>query len=391
MNACFLAGVVAASLYLAILLIKTFLSLRYAARHPENDLLEGRVTLLQPILGGDPFLGQALATNLQSAPSDAMFVWLIDEDDQPGRQVAEPLALANPAQIRLVLCPPCPAGINPKLFKLNLALPNVTTDYVAVLDDDTMLSAGHLQRAMAALSTCDLYTGLPRYVPGDNLWSSLVAHFVNNNSILTYLSLLDWAGPLTINGMFYVMRTEFLHTLGGFESILGQLCDDYSLARLVQRHGGRIRQGVTSQLLHTSISGPRHYLRQMHRWFLFARLLVADQSLRVQGLLLVLLGLPPLLLWGSLLCLAGGGIGALILLLLLAARQTVLRLLQRKVFAEPPSSSWLISPVAELLQVVHLVHASCSPVITWRSRRIRVGRHESFTYLTARETPGPSG
>ena len=382
MNACFMVGVVSASLYLALLLTKAFLSIRYAARHPETDVLEGHVTVLQPILGGDPFLEQALQTNLQNAGNGEVFVWLIDEDDQPGRQVAEPIARTNSSQIRLVLCPPCPAGINPKLFKLNRALPDVTTDFVAVLDDDTMLSAGHLQKAMAALSTCDLYTGLPRYAPGENLWSSLVAHFVNNNSILTYLSLLDWTGPFTINGMFYVMRTDTLRKLGGFEPILNQLCDDYSLARLVQHSGGRIRQGVTSQLLHTSISGPRHYLRQMHRWFLFARLLVADQLLVVQCLLMVVLGLPPLLLWGSLLSLAGRATGVLIVVLLLAARQSILWLLQQRIFADPPSSSWLISPIAELLHVVHLIHAGVSPVITWRSRRIRVGRRGSFTYLT---------
>ena len=92
MNACFVAGIASASVYLMILLTKAVLSTRYAARHPENDLFEGRVTVLQPILGGDPFLGQALGTNLRSAPADALFVWLIDEDDQPGRQVAEPLA-----------------------------------------------------------------------------------------------------------------------------------------------------------------------------------------------------------------------------------------------------------------------------------------------------------
>lgn len=379
MNSWFLAGISSAALYLAILLIKALLSWRYVVRHPENDVLDGEVTVLQPILGGDPFLGPALQANLQAASPQTKFVWLIDEDDLTGRQVAE--AIPTGEQVRLVLCPPCPAGANPKLFKLNLALPDVTTDYVAVLDDDTMLSSRHLQHAMAILSTCDLYTGLPRYAAGNNLWSNLVAHFVNNNSILTYLSLLDWTGPLTINGMFYVMKTQTLRTWGGFESILGQLCDDYALARLIMKSGGRIRQGVTSQLLQTSISGPRQYLRQMHRWFVFANVLVQDQLFVVKVLLVVFLGLPSILLWGSLLCLAGGWTGGLVLLVVLVVRHLCLRVLHRRVFPQPPPFSFVLSLVAELMQAVHLVHASVSPVIIWRSRRIRVGRNGSFAEL----------
>lgn len=382
MNISFLIGSVSAFGYMTILLAKAWLSIRYAIRHPETDLLEGSVTVLQPILGGDPFLAESLRTNLQIVSGDTQFDWLIDESDLPGRQVAESLAQADSGRIRLIVCPPCPDGINPKLFKLNLALPGVTTEYVAVLDDDTMLSPRHLPKAMAVLSDCDLYTGLPQYNLGDNLWSNLVAHFVNNNSILTYLSLLESTGPLTINGMFYVMRAETLRSYGGFEPILAQLCDDYALARLVQRRGGRIRQGVTSQSIQTSIAGPRHYLRQMHRWFVFANMLVQDQSLKVRCLLAVLLGLPTVFLWGSLLCLAGGWPGAIFLLLLLGFRHAILRQLHYCVFPQPPRFTWLISIVAELLQLVHLVHACAWPVITWRSRRIRVGRHGTFTQLT---------
>jgi ceramide glucosyltransferase len=381
MNTWFLIGIVSACGYMTILLTKAWLSARYAIRHPETDILEGSVTVLQPILGGDPFLAESLRSNLQNVSDDTQFDWLLDEIDVNGRQVAEPLAQADPGRIRMIVCPPCPDGINPKLFKLNLALSGVTTEYVAVLDDDTMLSPQHLPKAMAALSDCDVYTGLPRYSVGDNLWSSLVAHFVNNNSILTYLSLLESTGPLTINGMFYVMRTDTLRSYGGFELILAQLCDDYALARLVQSRGGRIRQGVTSQAIQTSITGPRHYLRQMHRWFVFANVLVLDQAVRVRCLLAILLGLPSVLLWGSLLCLAGGWTGAVVLLLFLGLRHTILRMLHYGVFPEPPRFSWLMSIIAELLQLVHLIHACVSPVITWRSRRIHVGRHGSFTQL----------
>ncbi len=384
MNAWFLFGCASAAAYLAIQATKTVLSLRYFRRHPEADLVDGSITILQPILGGDPALEQTLQANLQHATPGVHFIWLVDEGDRAGLEVTQRLMDRTQGSIRLIRCPACGEGINPKSFKLHLALSEVTTEFVAVLDDDTILSPGHLQRGMATLASCDLYTGLPRYSSSGGLWSNLVAHFVNNNSITTYLSLLEAIGPLTINGMFYVMRTETLRRMGGFEPIIGQLCDDYAIAQLVRQHGGRIRQGVTSQLLRTSISGPRQYLRQMHRWFLFANVLVRDQSIGIQFLLVVLLGLPPLLLWFSFLCLAGGWQGVLVLLVALAARHLQLRLLHRQVLRGPLSFSWLLSLVAELLQPIHLLHACLSPVIVWRSRRIRVGRRGSFSYLMDR-------
>ena len=117
---------------------------------------------------------------------------------------------------------------------------------------------------------------------------------------MTYLSLLPVVGPLSINGMFYVMRTETMRSLGGFSSIQERLCDDYALARLLLDSGRRIHQGIVPQYLCTSVTGLRHYAQIMHRWFVFAAVLVRDQRPAVQLLLLAALGLPPLLLWTGL-------------------------------------------------------------------------------------------
>ena len=390
-----LIGVLSAWLYLTILGAKAYLALQYAASNPEEERREGPVTILQPILGGDPLLRESLETNLRSAPADARFVWLIDEDDLAGREAAESLRAESevPGRVSIVLCPRCPPGINPKLFKLDRALPEVTTDCFAVLDDDTTLTPGLLPRAVAAIAAADLYTGLPRYAPGQTFWSDLVSQFVNNNSATTYLSLLDWTGPLTINGMFYVMRTETLRKLGGFTPILQRLCDDYAIARLVLENGGRIRQGTGSPLLRTSVSGRDHYISLMHRWFVFANVLVRDQRPVTQLLLAAWLGLPPLLLWGSLLALFGRWPGMFVLLATLVVRQVVLHLVNRRIFPDaPPRLSWWRSPFAELLQPIHLIHALVSPIIQWRKRRIRAGSKGTFEFVeSALDAAGPRG
>jgi ceramide glucosyltransferase len=367
--------------YLGILGIKVYRSRRFAAAHREDQRADGSVTVLQAILSGDPFLATALRRNLERTPQNVCFVWLIDEDDLEARRITEPLATASKGCARILQCPPVTGNLNPKTVKLQQGLDAVQTDYVAILDDDTILDDDNLGKALFCLATCDLYTGLPCYRAGPNVWSSLVAHFVNNNSIMTYLPLLDLIGPLSINGMFYVMRTQTLRNLGGFTPILTSLCDDYALARLARAAGVAIRQGITPQLLHTTVHGPGPYFALMRRWFVFANVLIRDQRLGVVGLLFLFLGLPPFLLWLGLLSVFGGLAGCLALAAVLLVRHLAVRSLHRAVFRRQPDFSWLLSVVSELLQPCHWAHACLGRTLKWRSRRIRLERDGSFSYI----------
>ena len=377
-------GDAALAAYLGILGIKYFLSRHYAMTHREDSLEEAPITLMQPILSGDPFLEETLRRNLQNAPNWAQFLWLIDEDDEEANRLTGRLRDQTDGRVNVLVCPPTIGNMNPKTFKLQHGLAAVTTPYVAVLDDDTLLAENNLGRAIFALRSCSLYTGLPCYLPGSNFWSSLVAYFVNNNSILTYLPLLPLVGPLTINGMFYVMRTQTIREMGEFTPILDQICDDYALARHVRKHGGVIHQAATAHFLRTTVSGPGTYVRLMHRWFVFARILVSDQPMRVLLLLLVFLGLPPFLLWMGLLSLFGGWGSRLLLVATLALRHLAIRRLHWTVFGGLSPFSAPMSILAELLQPLHALHACFQSSLRWRTRRIRVERGGTFCYLRGR-------
>jgi ceramide glucosyltransferase len=163
---------------------------RGAAGHEATEPPEqnpGVITVLQPILSGDPALPRVLAENLANQPS-ARFIWLVDADDPEGLRITAELADGNP-RVEVLHCPPCPPLTNPKVFKLALGEPHCT-ELVAVLDDDTVLPPGALDRARAALSDADLATGLPWYDSGAGPWNALVAGFVNGNALVTYFPLL---------------------------------------------------------------------------------------------------------------------------------------------------------------------------------------------------------
>lgn len=127
--------------------------------------------MLQPILSGDPALPRVLAENLANQPS-ARFIWLVDADDPEGLRITTELADGNP-RVEVLHCPPCPPLTNPKVFKLALGEPHCT-ELVAVLDDDTVLPPGALDRparrsAMPTSSPgCPGTTAAP--APGTRWW-----------------------------------------------------------------------------------------------------------------------------------------------------------------------------------------------------------------------------
>ena len=72
-----------AALYFSLLLGKAWLAFSYAKRTAQTTveaLTENTLTLVQPILSGDPLLESRLASNLSELPEQA-FLWLIDESD----------------------------------------------------------------------------------------------------------------------------------------------------------------------------------------------------------------------------------------------------------------------------------------------------------------------
>nr|WP_255691324.1 glycosyltransferase [Luteimonas sp. XNQY3] len=338
------------------------------------------VAVLQPILGGDPRLVDVLGGTLDALP-DARFHWLVDDGDTHAQSVIASLRATHPhAAILVHVNPPAPDGVNPKSFKLDRALAAVEAPACLVLDDDATLTAGALARLVAALDSADIATALPGYVDdGERLPGRLLAQFVNDNAALTYLAPLTWAAPVSINGMCYALRTARLRALGGFAPLLHALADDLAMADHVRTHGGRIAQTTAPVRVRTSIDGPAHYLRQMHRWMLFATLLLRRQPLRMRVLIALLHGLPPLLLWamGIALAVQPTVIGALSVIGVLVLRAVAPAWLQRGLDVSAPQRP-LLSLLAELLQPLHLLHASCVHTVRWRSRRYRVHADGGF-------------
>jgi ceramide glucosyltransferase len=370
-------------IWLTILIFKVVMALYVLRTNPPS--LEGgnfrQVAVLQPILSGDPTLESVLEANLYGLEG-ASFLWLIDENDEQAQSVTGRLKQRYPhMDIAIYRFPQPPEGVNPKLFKLEQGRKLTDKATLLVLDDDAILPAASLRTMTGALRENTLVTALPWYQPQLNLASRLLAQFVNDNAALTYLPLLPFAQPLSINGMCYLLDAALLERVGGFTPILRYLTDDLALATLLTRQGARLKQSTAPVCVQTSLPDSRRYLRQMHRWFLFATLLMREKTPAINTVITLLQGVPTLLMWTILwLGISGGTAQLTMLIAVLLIHYLALRRVQHATSPHIPGRP-LLSLISALLQPLHLAHALVNRTIYWRSRRYRIHSNDRFTSI----------
>ncbi|WP_086934355.1 glycosyltransferase [Agarilytica rhodophyticola] len=368
-------------IYLSLLLFKVLSAKKYIRNFnvPIKNVDQKKISILQPILSGDPQLAKTLEGNIVNFPQ-CEFIWLVDKKDKVAQQIVSEIKAQYPeVLVDRQLYDEAPDGVNPKIFKLEQARKLCRRDICVVLDDDTVLSKKGLAALVEALGTHQLSTGLPVYREGNNLPSKLLAQFVNNNSALTYLSVLPYMEPLSINGMCYAINRQVLDSYGGFEPIMYYLTDDLAFANHVQKNGGKICQTPFVQEVETNISRISVYMQQMHRWYLFATLLMQRQTIVTNLIITLLHGSPSLLMWSIAIDFLTypSVFGVLIFLFMLTARWYLLLSIQKNI-NQRSGNYFVISVISELLQPLHLVHACLVRKIKWRTRYYRVYDNNNF-------------
>jgi ceramide glucosyltransferase len=359
-----------------------------SAREPE------RVSILQPILSGDPTLEECLRANLTVRSRYQLeFIWLIDSDDAVAQALCGALSAAHQQHpVQIVTLPPPGRRDNPKTIKLIAGIAYAQGDLICVLDDDTRLPDWGLEQCLPYLDLprVGVAFGLPYYCSFETIWSSLVSLFVNDQSLLNYIPYTAVTEPFTINGMFYAARREVLERVGGFAGLEGILADDFAIASRFRAHGYRLAQTPLCHAISTTVRGPRQYLSLIRRWFIFPResllrhLNGYDRAvLYGLGVLPALFPLPLLAalkikpsarLWAY--CLIYFGHSAL------AFRQIDAAYLRR---ATPPRYRWA-APLVELLFPIQLLAALLARQrIVWRGHVMQVERGGSFHFIRRRE------
>ncbi len=351
------------------------------------------VSILQPILSGDPTMPACLEGNLAMKTGQQVeFIWLIDRNDRAAHRICLDLMEKYPhRRVSMRSMPPPGERENPKMVKLIEGLGLAQGDVICVLDDDTVLPDGGLDECLPYLDEpgVGLAFGLPYYTNFSNLWSSLISYFVDSHSLLTYIPYTALTEPFTINGMFYCVRRDTLDALGDFAKLEGTLADDFAVAQLFKQHGLKLAQTPLLHGISTQVTGPRHYLSLIQRWFIFPReSLMRHLGLGEQAVLYgtgLLPALYPLLLvlWAARKPSLGKSVYAFVYF---AYSFALFAWINRKYLrgAAPMGKAWMV-PLIEVFFPVQLLAALLSPKrIVWRGHVMQVEKGGGFRFVRRR-------
>ena len=367
--------IIIAVAYLLLFLVRWLLSLIYYKKGKSDvtDFPEELFTVVQPILSGDPRLESDLRANLQQTKT-VEFYWLIDQSDTEAQRVANKICQDElfSQRIRIFLIEDVPQGINPKSYKIEQVVEDLTRPYLIVLDDDSVIDFSKMGELTAYLGQEVILTGIPYNQERSNFWSKLVAAFVNGNSLITYFTMAQVEANHSINGMFYILPVNLVKDQDLFTAIKDYLCDDLAVADFLSSKGVSIVQTRVTCNVRTTIKSATQYLLQMKRWLLFSSIYLKKH---LDFKVFTLIGLTSFLpLSIILLTLFLGWPYLLVALVLLLIKAIWMLLYRQSILMNQLHLDEVLYEVLNdfLLPWLFLYVLLTPPVINWRGRKIRV-------------------
>ena len=367
--------IIIAVAYLLLFLVRWLLSLIYYKKGKSDvtDFPEELFTVVQPILSGAPRLESDLRANLQQTKT-VEFYWLIDQSDTEAQRVANKICQDElfSQRIRIFLIEDVPQGINPKSYKIEQVVEDLTRPYLIVLDDDSVIDFSKMGELTAYLGQEVILTGIPYNQERSNFWSKLVAAFVNGNSLITYFTMAQVEANHSINGMFYILPVNLVKDQDLFTAIKDYLCDDLAVADFLSSKGVSIVQTRVTCNVRTTIKSATQYLLQMKRWLLFSSIYLKKH---LDFKVFTLIGLTSFLpLPIILLTLFLGWPYLLVALVLLLIKAIWMLLYRQSILMNQLHLDEVLYEVLNdfLLPWLFLYVLLTPPVINWRGRKIRV-------------------
>ena len=375
-----------------LLILKLFFSFAYFYKIDKLEktvIDEKKYTVLQPILSGDPRLEEDLKANLKNT-TDMNFIWLVDKSDKVAINTVESILKDKnySNRIEVYYLDDVPQELNPKIFKLAQVVDKIKTEYSIILDDDAVID----RKKLDELSVYEkdksewIATGIPFNYNIKGFYSKLISAFINSNSIFSYFSMSFLNENKTINGMFYILRTDILKKYSAFDEIKYWLCDDLALATYLLSKKVKIIQSTIFCNVRNTVPSLKRYILLMKRWLLFSNVYMKN-AFSTKFLFIILLPtlLPTILLFFSFYL----GIDYLVIVLNLfigkIALFHIVRLFiyqgnyeensfKKSLFVfSPQTTELLYELLSEFLLPFMLIYTLLTPpVILWRNKKIRV-------------------
>jgi ceramide glucosyltransferase len=227
------------------------------------------VSILKPLRGVDPENYESFCSHCAQDYPEYEIIFGVSEADDPAMRTVRQLQQEFPQRaIQLVVCSQ-QLGANTKVSNLAQMLRAARYDCLIVNDSDIRVPADYLRRVVKPLADpgVGLVTCLYRGIPAATLGSRLESLGITTDFAAGVLVARCLEGGIRFGlGSTLAFRHTDLEAIGGFESLLDYLADDYQLGKKIAGLGKRV---VLSDVVVDTFLPPydfRGFVQHQLRW-----------------------------------------------------------------------------------------------------------------------------
>jgi ceramide glucosyltransferase len=262
------AGATASIAYYALCLWSAAKFLR-ERKAPHKAFPETPVSILKPLRGTDPEMYESFRSHCLQDYPDYEIIFGVSDANDPAIQLVGRLKAEFPQHaIRLMVCPD-KLGNNSKVSNLAQMVRQSRHEYIIVNDSDIRVEPDYLRRVLAPLTDprIGLITCLYRGAANSTLGSKLESLGISTDFSAGVLVAQNIEHGLRFGlGSTLAFRRRDLQAIGGFESLVDYLADDYELGSRIAALGLKVKLSdvvVETFLPRYTLSG---FLDHQLRW-----------------------------------------------------------------------------------------------------------------------------
>lgn len=263
-----LLGCASSASYYILCLLSAFRFMR-EPRPDQNLRATPPVSILKPLKGADREMYESLRSHCLQDYPEYEIIFGISAPDDPANDFVKQLQLEFPDRaISLVVCPK-KLGANVKVSNLEQMLVTARYEYLSVDDSDIRVENDYLRRVMAPLTDAKvgMVTCLYRGAAASTVGSRLESLGIGTDFIPGVLVAWLLEGGLHFGlGSTMVFRRGDLARIGGFQSIVDFLADDYELGRRIADLGLQVQLSDVVVETHLPAYDLREFLSHQLRW-----------------------------------------------------------------------------------------------------------------------------
>jgi ceramide glucosyltransferase len=227
------------------------------------------ISILKPLKGIDPEIWESFCSHCEQDYPQFQVIFGVSEGNDPAVEFVRKLQLKYPKlPIELIVCERI-LGTNIKVSNLVQMLPAARHEILLVNDSDIRVPSEYLRKVVAPLadSAVGLVTCLYRGIATPTLGSRLESLGISTDFIPGVLSARFLENGLHFGlGSTLAFRRLDLQAIGGFETLLDYLADDYELGRRIAATGKRVELSVATVSTFLPAYSLSQFFRHQLRW-----------------------------------------------------------------------------------------------------------------------------